>query len=77
MTFNFSCYFNTIIDDEIFRERQILYAEPIVKQNKRERIPVTGESKDPSNPLNSIFPFDEYILKRYLDLSKYLNLKKC
>jgi len=46
------------------KERQILYAEPIVKQNKRERIPVTGESKDPSNPLNSIFPFDEYILKR-------------
>jgi len=43
---------------------QIVYTEAIVKENKREGVPVDGVDVDPNNPLKSIFPFDEYILKR-------------
>merc|ERR1719376_1229921 len=60
-----SC-FSSLVDlfSQHMKEHQIVYVEPTVQQNRRERIPVEGQSNDFSNPLKSIFPFDEYILKR-------------
>jgi len=60
-----SC-FSLLVDlfNKYMKIHQIVYTEAIVKENKREGVPVDGVDVDPNNPLKSIFPFDEYILKR-------------
>lgn len=52
-----------------FRQRQLLFCDTIIERNRRHDLSVEGSQANQGvNPLDSFFPFDPYILKRYDNL---------
>ena len=49
------------------RLHQLMFCDSIIERNNRQGLPVVGSvtsEESESNPLESFFPFDPYLLKR-------------